>query len=437
MGVYERVRQWSYIDVLFFSIMVGIGESYVGAFALEFGFSERFAGLLAVVPLGLASFAQLFSNKILHVLKSRRRYVVLLAVLQAACLFALIIQPTWQSGAQLGLMVILSFYWFFGLSAGPAWNAWVVSFLPIERRNRFFSERGRIHEASLLVGLVSGGLLLYWLGGSLTAFSIMFAVAGTARLLSAFALYQHPEETDPIVLERPLDMAGFRSFVADKNVLSIIAFLSIVQFGVSIGSPFFTPFMLKQMQLSYELYMFTLSVPFISRVVAYGFSENLVRRLGLQLVMLVSLFVIAIVPALWAVYPQTMFVLFLQVIAGFAWAMFEYCVLLRQINDFPQEERSRVLIWLNLMVGLFSIAGVGVGSLILGENPTTENYTAVFTVSTCMRFVPLVFAYFINWQESRTRVQRIFVRLVGLRVSRGGLSRPVLYTEEPNDPKKK
>ncbi|MCB0385059.1 MAG: MFS transporter, partial [Bdellovibrionales bacterium] len=386
-----RITKWSRIEVIFWSLMIGMGEAYIGAYALACGFSERYAGLIATIPLGTASIIQLFSPKLMGLVKGRRHFVIGCAVAQAFTLFLITGHAIFDRGSPTVLIAVLTLYWLFGLSAGPMWNAWIVAIIPKEHRAHFFSQRGPYHEISVLIGLVVCGLALDRTPDVLFAFSITFVLAGVSRLVSAFSMNQLPDEpaTGAVRFESPSDLGAFLNWLRQKKVLWMILLIGFLNLGVSVGSPFFTPFMLKRMKLDYSTYMMLIAIPFISRAIAYQYFEKIVHRVGVKTALIPSMVIIALTPFLWSQFPYVGAVVFFQLLAGVAWTGFEYSILLKQISDFGQAERSRVLTWTNFVVGACNIVGVSLGSQLLGRNPSPIEYARVFEISTLMRFFPI------------------------------------------------
>src|SRR5512145_2075504 len=76
-------------DAASYSVMVGIGETYLAAFALALGTGEIFAGLIATLPMLAGATVQLATPWALRRLRSYRAWVVLCASLQAAALLAM------------------------------------------------------------------------------------------------------------------------------------------------------------------------------------------------------------------------------------------------------------------------------------------------------------------------------------------------------------
>ncbi|MDH5566151.1 MAG: hypothetical protein OEY15_05705, partial [Myxococcales bacterium] len=121
-------------DGVSFSVMVGLGESYLAAFVLAAGLGAVAAGLVTTVPLLAGSVLQLSTPAGVRLLRSHRRWVVLCAVLQAASFLPLI------GGALLGrvsyatVFLAAAAYWGFGMGTGPAWNTWVGAIVPPNMR---------------------------------------------------------------------------------------------------------------------------------------------------------------------------------------------------------------------------------------------------------------------------------------------------------------
>jgi hypothetical protein len=148
-------------DGVFYSVMVGLGETYVPAFVLALGHGAQASALITTLPMLVGALAQLAAPRGAQRLGSYRRWVVACARLQAACFLPLVAIAV---GAPLGLVAVfavMSAYWGFSLSTGPAWNAWVETLVPLERRARYFATRTRLANAALLAALLAASLALF------------------------------------------------------------------------------------------------------------------------------------------------------------------------------------------------------------------------------------------------------------------------------------
>ncbi|MEJ2722323.1 MAG: hypothetical protein P8181_14480 [bacterium] len=180
-----------FVEGVSFSVMVGIGESYLPAFVLAIGMGEVASGLIATLPLVAGGILQLAAPLGIRLAGSHRRWAVLCAATQA-CAFAPLV-----AGAVLGsipgvfVFLVAVIYWASGMAIGPAWNVWVEKLIPAPVRTHYFARRTSATNFGVLVGLLAGGLVLDRTSAGaqpLFGFAVLFAVACTMRLTSAALL---------------------------------------------------------------------------------------------------------------------------------------------------------------------------------------------------------------------------------------------------------
>lgn len=410
--------------------MVGFGETFISAFALSFGFSERYSGIVTIIPLGIASIFQIFSTTIFAKFKNHKNIVVFCATMQALCLFSLVLQPQNVVGAKEGLILLLSTYWFFGLAAGPYWNTWIIEIFPNKFLPGFFARRGVVNQIVLILSLIIAGYFINTGEGDIKNFSTLFLVAGIARIFSMIALCLHPKDLTTKEEESQFDRKKFKDWINDKNVFGLLLFIGIFRLGVAIGAPYFTSYFLIKLKFTYFDYSLAIIAPFVSRALFFRYSEKILSIMGIQKVLLFSLSLVSILPILWTLNPTLSGFIFFQILSGIGWGGFEYAVLFRQIEDFGKEERSRVLLWTNLVIGVCSVIGVIFGSEYLGKNPTMDTYKELFTISTIVRFSPILLIFMIDWKSFRVVSKHHFMRIIGVRPNKGPEIRPILYKEE-------
>jgi hypothetical protein len=119
-----------------YSVMVGIGENYLPAFALALGMGEVVAGLIACVPLLAGAMLQLVSPLGVRQMGSYRRWVSISAAIQAASFVPLVAAATIGQIPLVLLFLVAGLYWGAGMSAGPAWSTWATSIVPARMRPR-------------------------------------------------------------------------------------------------------------------------------------------------------------------------------------------------------------------------------------------------------------------------------------------------------------
>src|SRR5688500_988711 len=83
-AVVERSLRWSIVDGLFYAVMVGACESYLGAFAVALGHDSHAIALLVTVPMLCGALSQLFAPLLVARLGNRKRLVLAAVLVQAA-----------------------------------------------------------------------------------------------------------------------------------------------------------------------------------------------------------------------------------------------------------------------------------------------------------------------------------------------------------------
>ena len=414
-------------DGVFFSAMVGLGETYVPAFALAVGFGETVAGLVATLPMLAGAVFQLITPWAVRRLRSYRRWVVLCAGLQALSLTPL----AW--GAALGhiaiewLAIATAAYWSFGMATGPAWNAWVTTLVPEDMRAPFFAKRTRACQATLFTAILAGGLLLQWgrdLGAELSFFALLFAVAMFARLLSARCLARQSEPRGVAESHRALSPWEIFGSIRAAHSGRVLAYLLGMGAAVHVAAPFFTPYMLGPLGLSYAQYMSLTAAAFLARVAVLPFLGRFAHRRGTRPLLWCGAAGIVPLPVLWLVSHDFAYLLGVQVFAGMAWAALEFATLLTFFEGIPENHRASVLSAFNL-ANAFAIAlGATIGTQLLAGFEGS-GYVWLFAISSGARLAMLGV---LRGTVPARRLLDLRLRTLAIRPSAGAVERPILAT---------
>ena len=376
-----------------FSVMVGVGETYLVPFALALGLLAGQASLLATLPVLAGALLQLAAPAGVRWLGSYRRWVVSCAALQGFCFVPLFGAALAGRASPWLLFAVGAAYWGFGMATGPAWNAWVGTIVPARVRVRFFARRARLAHAALLIGMVGGGYALEWgkrRGQAFLAFALLFAAAGLARILSSRLIAMQSEAPG---LATRLEAIRFRGVVrelAGRDTGRVVAWLLAMQVVVNVAAPFFAAYMLGPLGLSYDGFMLLIATSFVSRLAVLPLLGRVAERgRAVRLLRLGALGIVPL-PALWLVSHDFGFLLALQAASGCAWAAVELATLLVFFDGLAQETRTSVLALYNLgsaaAVALGSLLGAGLFAA-LGSDASA--YAALFAVSSIARVTTL------------------------------------------------
>lgn len=386
-------------DGVAMSFMLGVGEAYLAAFALALGKGEATAGLVASVPLIAGALLQLAAPRLLRALGSYRRWVVLSATAQALAFVPLVVAALMGSAPTWVLFVTVTLYFAAGLATSPAWNTWVGHLVPARFRARFMALRSRWAQLAVVAGLVAGGLVLHVFesrGLALVGFAVVFGLALIARLASAWFQAQQRD----VEVERELEAARvpLRQLLArlvrqESGAGRLLVFMVTLQFGVYIAAPYFSPFMLKPLGLSYVEFMLLVSTQIGTKALLLPLCGRLSNRLGTRGLLWLGGAGIVPLPLMWCFTDAYGVLVVAQMASGAAWAAYELATTLVFLDTLELRERTRVLTVLNVALSMAMVGGSLIGGALLKALGSTHDaYLVVFIVSTVVRLASLVFA---------------------------------------------
>lgn len=417
-------------DGIAFSAMVGLGEAYLAAFVLALGLGEIAAGLVVSLPLLAGGVLQLVTPAGVRWLGSARRWTVLCAGLQAASLLPFAVGaligrlPAWA------VFAAATLYWGAGMAATPSWNIWVERLVPRRVRLRYFARRTGLMQFGTLASLGLGAALLEGARAQdrpLAGFALLFALAAIGRALSTrmLAAQSEPAPADlaPVGLAPRALLTEFGRGPGGRLLVYLLAFTA----SVMIAGPFFSPFMLARLQLSYWEYMALIGSALLAKVLVLPRLAGLAQRLGLVALLRLAWLGIFGLPAYWLLSQAFPYLLFLQVISGAFWAVQEYAVFLLLFETIPALRRVALLTAYNLGNALATIGGSLIGAaLFAAAGGEAAGYVLIFVASSLARLLCLGLLWRVR---GAARLPRPAVfRLEAIRAEMGAIIRPVLAT---------
>jgi MFS family permease len=362
------------------SLMQGLGETYLGAYALAMGLGQVSAGLVTTIPLMGGSVLQLVSPRAVSWLRSHRRWVVLCVGLQASCFLPLAFGSVAPSMPTPLIFAIVAVYWGTGLASGPAWSTWASSIVPVRMRPKFFGMRTRLSQGALLLGfLISGVTLQVAASMSLVreAFLALFSLAALSRFASGSLLAAQPEQPGRADRTRLVPWREMLARAVRSGEGRLLVYLVAMQGAVQLSGPYFTPFMLKQLQLSYGMYVLLVGTTYVAKMLAAPWWGRVAQRYGARRLLWIGGVGIVPVASLWLVsrsYPYLM-----------------CAMLLLLFDSLKEEERISVLTVYNLAASMATACGSLLGGLLLTLlGQSYEAYLALFGLSSAVRATTLL-----------------------------------------------
>ena len=324
------------------SLMVGIGETYFPAFVLAISSSQLACGLVSTVPMLLGAVLQLCAPWALRQFGSYRRWVVFVAAVQAVGFLPLLAAAVIGAMPMTATFLVIAIYWATGMASGTAWNAWAGTLVPERIRAPYFAGRTRFTQSGIMIGLALGGIILEistgW-GALPEAFALLFLLAAVSRVASACFLSRQRETTGgrPLLPEAGGLIEAIRCNVDSRVLLYMLA----AQAACYIASPYFNPYMLGQLHLSYVDYLILLCVPYVAKVACVPVWGRVVDRIGPCRVLWGSGLLIALLPAMWNLSDSFSYLVAVQAYSGLGWAGYELAQLLLFFDTIPTATSRR------------------------------------------------------------------------------------------------
>lgn len=398
MTVHPASLRFSLWDAFFFSLMVGIGETYLPAYALSVGMPEWLAGMFATVPMISGALIQLFSPWMLVRVGSIKKWVVGAGLVQALAFLPLVYFCFTGSQSVFWIFFFASLYWGAGFSAGPTWNYWMGQLVPDHHVSHFFAQRHRVMQFGILLGLFGGGMLLQnnvSIGPFQSVFGILFSIAFACRALSALFLGLKKQwSRDP---GRP-EMRELFSVWKIPAYRGFFGFLFFFYVTIFISSPFVTPYFLEKLQLNYQQYMLSLACLFLAKIAVLPLGVRLMRKHGVKKVFFWGAIGISPLPALWAVNNQLWFVMALQAVSGLFWGLFEVSLSVTFFNQIKPQQKILALTAYNFFNSLAVVLGSLLGGQILKFfDASVLSYYLIFIFASVARCLVC------GWYAFRTR----------------------------------
>jgi MFS family permease len=127
---------------------------------------------------------------------------------------------------------------------------------------------------------------------------------------------------------RALGPKAILASVREAQSGRVLAYLLGMQAAVNVAAPFFTPYMLGPLALSYVEFMSLTAAAFLARVLVLPFLGRIAQRRGTRAILWWGAMGIVPLPVLWLVSHDFAYLLALQIFAGSAWDALELATLL-------------------------------------------------------------------------------------------------------------
>ncbi len=321
----ERSLKHSLRDGMAGAVMAGGGELYFSAYALALGAEAADIGLLAAAPPLLGSFAQLLAAGIERDIGRRKRLILAGVAVQALTWPLILILPRlfpeWAVTLLIGCVVLYYAAWNF---ASPVWMSLMGDLVPESRRGRFFARRTRLMSLTTFLALLAAGSVLHLAerqAATAFGFAAIFTLAAVARLYSLYQLGCMVEPARAADPPPPPERGRWRR-LRHSSFARFTLFQALTGFAVMLAAPFFTVYMLRDLQFSYLEFTVVTGVSVLAQFLTLNTWGRLSDAFGNRVILVATGTLIPLMPALWLVSTDFGWIFLIQILGGFGWSGF-------------------------------------------------------------------------------------------------------------------
>ena len=397
--VVDKALRHSVRDGMAYTVQVGAGETYFSAFALFLGATAPQVALLSTLPPLLASSAQLFSAWIGSYV-GRRRVVLVGCALQALLWLPIVVLPALLGEYAIpALLVLLVLYHSANNLAAPQWTSIMRDLVSERRRGRYFAHRTRLMTITTFVSLVACGLILHELDTvdrTYLGFVVIFLIAFVARTISVYHLtFLH--EMPPTTTAPDMHIEHWWRTLLSTGAIGFSIYVALMNAAVGISSPFFTVYMLRDLNLSYLDFTVLQATSVLVQFLMLTTWGRVADIYGNRLILIVTSISLPIVPSIWLLSDNFWALILFQALSGLSWSGFTLSAGNLLYELVPQTRRAAYVAFHNVGTAAGVFGGAMLGSLLevvlppravlFGDSGVLSSLIYIFVISGIARAI--------------------------------------------------
>lgn len=384
--------KYAILDGIGYSVMQGMGEYYFPAFYVFLFFSPMELGLIASLPIFVGSLAQIFSISLVNKVKSNKYAAAISVAIQTISYPMLVLAILYGKLSFIYILIFICINWIGLQLSGPPWISLIGMMTEDMHRGVFFGIRNLYQNIAYVIAFLIAGLILKYSQGHnmvKAAFAFIFTVAMFGRLFSLFYLLKYPDLRCKIQ-KQSMNIKKYLPYIKEKKLYYTMLLIILANVGLYLSFPFYAPYLLDQLHNNYLWYCIITLIPFITRALFSPLWGRLEDKYGDFSVLIVSSFMMAIMPIAWGLAglsPYKIAFVIPALFSGIAWAGFFVSTLNVLVNATVEENRTTIIAYFNSIQSLFQLAASLLGGLLLKHYP---NYIFLFILSGTIGLVPIL-----------------------------------------------
>ncbi len=384
----QRNLRWYFADGILASSQDAINLTYLTLFVLALGATKGQIGLMTSLASLMAVILLVPGAILAERLPSRKWLVVAsgggvarLALLCLAILPFFVHGPAMVAVA-IGLKIVMD--GFTNLS-NPAWTALTADIVPLQWRGRYFGTRNSAMGVANIGVTYLGGSIITRIGG-LLGYQIGYIMAfifGAGASYSFSRLHEEPRQATGAALSAYSPKALLQALRGDRNFLMFCVAMMVWNLSLNISGPFFSVYQVEVLKATPEVVGVLNIIASLAGLPALRFFGWLNDHWGARKVMLLTHFLIPIVPVLWIYTYQPWDPWFVQILSGAFWAGQGLAAFNFLLDISPAEGRPRYVALFQISVALSLAVGAALGGVVV----ETFGFATIFLVSGIGRLI--------------------------------------------------
>jgi MFS family permease len=268
-------------------------------------------------------------------------------------------------------------------------DSWLANLIPSDEMGSYLGERLALTGIFYIGTFLSMGYVLDNATWQLSnSFAVIFGISLIGSTVAMY-VYSHMHDTQPAIKASTPGLK-FRDYIndlKDKKLSRFIIFVSSFNLASSICGPLYAVYMIKLLGFSYSAFAIVLAAEYIARVTSVHFWGRLADRIGNVRVIGIVTRVIPLVPVLWILSPNLIYLVLVQALSGMCWAAFDLSNQGYIFKVTPQPKKLHFVVY-NRSITLMSMALGGLlGVSLLGRIPAImgNEIFSIFVISGILR----------------------------------------------------
>lgn len=390
----QRNLRWFFWDGILASASDNIILTYLALYLLALGASNAEIGLLSSLSSLVAAVVLLPGAMVTERFGRRKAMVVFFGggIARLTILLIALVPLFFIDPVAVGVIIMLRVIAVgFGNLALPAWTSLTADIIPLNWRGRYFGTRNLVMGVAAMLTTLLVGQIITWLG-SPVGYQVAF---GLAFLIGMGATYCYAQLAEPPLETQPAREAGFSAKALYELLRSDRAFLNFVvhsilwNLALNIAGPFFNVYLARQFDADASMIAVTAIAASLASMPGTRIFGVLSDKLGPRRVMLITGFIIPVLPVIWYVMEVWWIAIPINIVGGFLWAGYGLASFNYQLSVTSPELLARYSALFNVAVAISLAAGAAIGAFLA----EVFGIPITFLVTTAGRVVAMVVLY--------------------------------------------